>query len=155
MSPGAIRTCRRRGGALALIQVRNRATVIGSICRASPSADSIPPLIADGASIQTFGPDGPRVQASRRPRGCNPVPTAASVAGRVRGTWRLPVRLLHAGHPDHDQAPVGPEPLPTDEEIRFGLSGNICRCAGYTRIFDAIRTFGRRTAAARTEGMEA
>ncbi|WP_428649610.1 (2Fe-2S)-binding protein [Roseibium sp.] len=31
-------------------------------------------------------------------------------------------------------------PDPTDEEIRFGLSGNICRCTGYTKIFDAIRS---------------
>lgn len=46
--------------ALASIQVRNRATVIGNICRASPSADSIPPLIADGASIHTFRPEGGR-----------------------------------------------------------------------------------------------
>ena len=41
-------------------------------------------------------------------------------------------------------------PDPTDEEIRFGLSGNICRCTGYTKIFDAIRTAARRMAAART-----
>lgn len=46
--------------ALASIQVRNRATVIGNICRASPSADSIPPLVADGASIQTYRPQGGR-----------------------------------------------------------------------------------------------
>lgn len=46
--------------ALASIQVRNRATVMGNICRASPSADTIPPLIADGASIQTFRPRGGR-----------------------------------------------------------------------------------------------
>ena len=31
-------------------------------------------------------------------------------------------------------------PDPTDEDIRFGLSGNICRCTGYTKIFDAIRS---------------
>ncbi len=29
-------------------------------------------------------------------------------------------------------------PEPTDEEIRNGLAGNICRCTGYMRIFTAI-----------------
>lgn len=27
---------------------------------------------------------------------------------------------------------------PTDEEIRTGLSGNLCRCTGYTMIVDAV-----------------
>ncbi|MCK9932577.1 (2Fe-2S)-binding protein [Frankia sp. Mgl5] len=30
-------------------------------------------------------------------------------------------------------------PDPTDEEIRAGLSGNICRCTGYQGIFKAVR----------------
>ena len=30
-------------------------------------------------------------------------------------------------------------PQPTDEQIREGLSGNLCRCTGYTRIFEAVR----------------
>lgn len=47
----------------ASIQVRNRATVVGNICRASPSADTLPPLIADGATLQIRGPDGDRVVA--------------------------------------------------------------------------------------------
>jgi len=45
---------------LGSIQVRNRATVLGNICRASPSADTIPPLMADGAVITLFGQGGIR-----------------------------------------------------------------------------------------------
>lgn len=29
-------------------------------------------------------------------------------------------------------------PQPTVEEIRHGLSGNVCRCTGYVRIVDAV-----------------
>ena len=28
---------------------------------------------------------------------------------------------------------------PSDDEIREALSGNLCRCTGYQRIFDAVR----------------
>ena len=30
-------------------------------------------------------------------------------------------------------------PNPTDEEIRFFLQGNLCRCTGYSKIVQAIR----------------
>ncbi|WP_431910355.1 (2Fe-2S)-binding protein [Amycolatopsis thermoflava] len=30
-------------------------------------------------------------------------------------------------------------PDPTDEEIRAGISGNLCRCTGYLFIIDAVR----------------
>jgi len=30
-------------------------------------------------------------------------------------------------------------PDPTEEEIRAGLSGNLCRCTGYAKIVEAIR----------------
>ena len=47
----------------ASIQVRNRATVIGNVCRASPSADTLPPLIADGALLHLHGGHGRRTVA--------------------------------------------------------------------------------------------
>ena len=31
-------------------------------------------------------------------------------------------------------------PSPTEEEIRFAISGNICRCTGYAKIVEAIKT---------------
>ena len=30
-------------------------------------------------------------------------------------------------------------PDPSDDEIREALSGNLCRCTGYQKIFDAVR----------------
>jgi aerobic carbon-monoxide dehydrogenase small subunit len=33
-------------------------------------------------------------------------------------------------------------PSPNDDEIREALSGNLCRCTGYAKIFDAVRRAG-------------
>ncbi|HEV8238975.1 MAG TPA: (2Fe-2S)-binding protein [Thermoanaerobaculia bacterium] len=30
------------------------------------------------------------------------------------------------------------QPQPSEEEIRTGLAGNLCRCTGYMKIFDAV-----------------
>jgi carbon-monoxide dehydrogenase small subunit len=30
-------------------------------------------------------------------------------------------------------------PNPSDDEVREALSGNLCRCTGYAKIFDAVR----------------
>jgi carbon-monoxide dehydrogenase small subunit len=35
-------------------------------------------------------------------------------------------------------------PNPSDDEIREALSGNLCRCTGYMKIFDAVRTAAAR-----------
>ena len=31
-------------------------------------------------------------------------------------------------------------PEPTDEEIRHGLEGNLCRCTGYQHIVNAVKS---------------
>ena len=30
-------------------------------------------------------------------------------------------------------------PRPSEDEIREALSGNLCRCTGYAKVFDAVR----------------
>lgn len=42
------------------IQIRNRATLAGNICNASPAADTVPPMLLHDAVVHLTGPDGPR-----------------------------------------------------------------------------------------------
>jgi carbon-monoxide dehydrogenase small subunit len=46
-------------------------------------------------------------------------------------------------------------PSPTDDEVRWAISGNICRCTGYMNIVKAIQAAGRDIAASASEGAEA
>ena len=36
-------------------------------------------------------------------------------------------------------------PAPSEEQIRFAIAGNICRCTGYTKIIEAIQAAAKET----------
>ena len=40
---------------------------------------------------------------------------------------------------------LGRHPDPSDEQIREGLAGNLCRCTGYTKIVDAVHLAASRS----------
>ena len=63
----------------------------------------------------------------------------ASAAGGVPRASRAAMRLLHAGH-DHPRATGCCRRTRTrrEDEIRMGISGNLCRCTGYQNIVKAI-----------------
>ena len=66
------------------IQIRNRATLAGNLCNASPAADTVPPLLVAGARLELAGPAG-----SRR------VPLAVFLIGPGRNALE-PAELLTA-----------------------------------------------------------
>jgi len=42
-------------------------------------------------------------------------------------------------------------PIPSSDDLRNALSGNLCRCTGYMRIFDAVKTASSKLAQAATK----
>jgi carbon-monoxide dehydrogenase small subunit len=38
-------------------------------------------------------------------------------------------------------------PNPSEQEIRYGLAGNLCRCTGYQNIIKAVQSAARKLAA--------
>jgi aerobic-type carbon monoxide dehydrogenase small subunit (CoxS/CutS family) len=48
------------------------------------------------------------------------------------------VRVLHAGHDAGRQGAPRREPDPSEEDVRWALSGNLCRCTGYQNIVKSV-----------------
>lgn len=67
------------------------------------------------------------------PAGPDPVQRAFDVCGALQCGFCQPGMILSA------KALLARSPDPSDDEIRDALSGNLCRCTGYTKIFEAVR----------------
>ena len=77
------------------IQVKGRATVGGNLCNASPAADSVPALIAAGATASIVGPNGRR---EARVEDIATGPGKTSLAkGEIVASFLLPQRPPHSG----------------------------------------------------------
>lgn len=66
--------------------------------------------------------------------------------GAVQCGYCTPGMIMSAKHL------LNANPDPTEDEIRKGLSGNLCRCTGYNRIVEAIDEAARRMREAEKEG---
>ena len=54
------------------------------------------------------------------------------------------MRLLHAGDDHGRHRPAQANPNPSEDEIRHGLEGNLCRCTGYHNIVKAVQHAARK-----------
>jgi carbon-monoxide dehydrogenase small subunit len=78
------------------------------------------------------------VEGLAGPRGLHPVQQAFVDAGAVQCGFCTPGLVVAAA----DLLRRSPDP--TDDEVREALSGNLCRCTGYAKIFDAVRSAAAR-----------
>ena len=67
----------------------------------------------------------------------HPVQQAYLDEGAVQCGFCIPGMIMSS------KALLDSKPEPTQEEIEYALDGNLCRCAGYLKIFEAIRKAGK------------
>jgi carbon-monoxide dehydrogenase small subunit len=67
----------------------------------------------------------------------HPLQQAFLVAGAVQCGFCTPGLIVATA------ALLERSPDPSEDEIREALSGNLCRCTGYAKIFDAVRLAAR------------
>ncbi|MBA7521244.1 Nicotinate dehydrogenase small FeS subunit [subsurface metagenome] len=86
---------------------------------------------ADGAVITTIEGIGDN-------ECLDPIQEAFVETGAVQCGFCTPGMILAAKKLLEENA------LPSEEEIKRGISGNLCRCTGYQKIFDAIKLAGEK-----------
>lgn len=92
---------------------------------------------AEGAEIVT-------VEGLSDGKNLHPIQQAFLEAGAVQCGYCIPGMILAA------KVILEQYPDPTDEQIRAGMAGNLCRCTGYSKIFAGVKL-----AAAYLNGKEA
>jgi aerobic carbon-monoxide dehydrogenase small subunit len=86
---------------------------------------------AQGASVTT-------IEGVGDPRHPHPLQSAFVENAAVQCGYCAPGMVLSA------KALLDKNLNPTAQEVRSALSGNLCRCTGYTKIVDAVMSAGRK-----------
>jgi len=102
-------------------------------------------VLVDGrpvASCMVFAADAAgreitTIEGLARPGQLHPLQRAFLEHGAVQCGFCTPGMILAA------KALLDQNSSPTDEEIRRALAGNLCRCTGYRKIFEAISSIAR------------
>jgi len=91
---------------------------------------------ADGAKLRT-------VEDLANDDGLNPLQQSFSSHHALQCGYCTPGMLMSA------TALLRANPRPSEDEIRKGLQGNICRCTGYWNIIDAVKAASGQEVASR------
>lgn len=83
-------------------------------------------------AVQTQGRQITTIEGLAEQDDLHPLQTNILAAGGVQCGFCTPGMLMSA------TALLDTNPKPTAEEVRIGLSGNLCRCTGYARILNAV-----------------
>jgi carbon-monoxide dehydrogenase small subunit len=94
--------------------------------------DGVPVKSCTVFAVQAEGHDVTTVEGLETAEGLHPIQQAFHEEHGLQCGFCTPGMMLTA------TALLRENPNPTDEEIRWALSGNICRCTGYQNIVKAV-----------------
>jgi aerobic carbon-monoxide dehydrogenase small subunit len=144
---GERRECDAWGGESLLFALRERLDLPGSKNACEQGECGSCSVLLDGVLVcsclvlaaQADGREVTTVEGLAGDGGLHPVQQAFAEAGAVQCGFCTPGLVVATA--DLLQR----NPHPSDDEIREALSGNLCRCTGYAKIFDAVREAAART----------
>ena len=102
--------------------------------------DGVPVKSCTVLAVQADGREVTTVEGLARDGGLHPIQEGFKEEHGLQCGFCTPGMMLVA------KALLERNPDPTEEDIRWAISGNICRCTGYVNIVKAIRWAARRMA---------
>ena len=99
--------------------------------------DGVPTLSCLTLPIEVQGTAITTVEGLARESEMHPLQVAFAENGAAQCGYCTPGILMSA------TALLDKTPEPTEADVRQALSGNLCRCTGYTKIIDAVLQAGR------------
>ncbi len=85
-------------------------------------------------AVQAQGSIVETIEGMAKEKGLHPLQQAFVEKGAIQCGFCSPGMIMSA------KSLLDKNPNPTNEEIRNGISGNLCRCTGYQKIFEAIES---------------
>jgi carbon-monoxide dehydrogenase small subunit len=100
--------------------------------------DGVPVKSCTMFAVQTDGRAVTTVEGLQSAGGLDPIQEAFKEEHGLQCGFCTPGMMLVG------KALLEENPSPSDDEVRWAISGNICRCTGYMNIVKAVQTAGRK-----------
>jgi carbon-monoxide dehydrogenase small subunit len=104
--------------------------------------DGVPVKSCTVFGVQADGREVTTVEGLETAEGLDPVQAAFKEHHGLQCGYCTPGMMLVG------KALLAENPAPSDEEVRWAISGNICRCTGYMNIVKAIQAAGAQSVGA-------
>ena len=90
-------------------------------------------------AVETDGHSVTTIEGLQKKETLHPLQKAFVEHGAIQCGFCSPGMILTA------KALLDQNPFPSDDQIREALAGNLCRCTGYSKIIEAVKSVTERT----------